>query len=73
MSVGAFLPCRDGNPSYSRHTPADVRVQGLRAVSGHSVYSSTLNSTMGHRARACYLKRFAIGPAAAKLAGAISA
>jgi hypothetical protein len=45
----------------------------LKAISGHSVYSSTLNSTMGHRARACYLKRFAIGPAAVKLAEMLGA
>ena len=33
MSVGAFPPGRDGNPSYSQHTPANARVQGLWAMS----------------------------------------
>jgi len=43
---------------------------GLSAES-LNVPRSTLNSTMGHRARACYLQRFAIGPAAAQLAEAL--
>jgi len=68
---GAERPAADrteGNAS-CRVTPA------LSALSAESlnVQRSTLNSTMGHRARECYLKRFAIGPAAAKLAEALSA
>jgi hypothetical protein len=32
MSVGAFAPGSDGSPSYSQHTPANARVQGLGAI-----------------------------------------
>ena len=32
MSVGAFAPGSDGSSSYSQHTPANARVQGLGAI-----------------------------------------
>jgi len=67
---GSERPAADrteGNAS-CRVTPA------LSALSAESlnVQRSTLNSTMGHRARECYLKRFAIGPAARRLKGAVT-
>jgi glycosyltransferase involved in cell wall biosynthesis len=59
--------------AYGPSTASRPPVPALGALSAESlnVQRSTLNSTMGHRARECYLKRFAIGPAAAKLAEAL--
>ena len=61
--------------AYGPSTASRPPVPALGALSAESlnVQRSTLNSTMGHRARECYLKRFAIGPAAAKLAEVLSA
>jgi outer membrane receptor protein involved in Fe transport len=43
-------------------------VRGGESAESLNVQRSTLNSAMGNRAWECYLNRFAIGPAAAKLA-----
>jgi glycosyltransferase involved in cell wall biosynthesis len=61
--------------AYGPSTASRPPVPALGALSAESlnVQRSTLNSTMGHRARECYLKRFAITPAAAKLAEVLGA
>ncbi len=56
----------DRNGGNAEHRVTSVR--GGESAESLNVQRSTLNSTMGHRARECYLNRFAIGPAAAKLA-----
>jgi hypothetical protein len=61
--------------AYGPSTASRPPVPALGALSAESlnVQRSTLNSTMGHRARECYLKRFAIAAAAVKLAEVLSA